>query len=294
VAQVTAAGVPAPEAPPNPVPSNPLPSKAHRLRRARSRVPVWHVVWMLLVAVVFIVPIYSIVQFSLSGTVKGQPLLHWYFTVFDDPDFRSAFWLSLQIALETVAIGLVLVTPTVFWIHLRLPRLRPVMDLISILPFVVPPIVLIVGLAVFLRPFKWLIVRPEVLSLIYVVFALPFLYRALDAGLRALDLKTLVEAGQSLGSSTFRILVQVVVPNLRAAMIGGALLTVSIAMGEFTISSLLGFKTFSVYMYNIGTTTAYEGVALAFISLVITWGAMLSLLFIGRGGRGSTQLAMTK
>lgn len=249
---------------------------------------------MVLAALLFLVPIYSIVQFSLSGTVKGQSVFHWYLMVFDDPDFRSAFWLSFQIALETVAIGIVLITPTVFWIHLRLPRLRPVMDLISILPFVVPPIVLIVGLAVFLRPFTWLIVRPEVLSLIYVVFALPFMYRSLDAGLRALDLKTLVEAAESLGASTFRILLQVIVPNLRAAMIGGALITVAIAMGEFTISSLLGFKTFSVYMYNIGTTTAYEGVALAFVSLVITWGAMLALFFIGRGGRGSTQLAMTK
>ena len=80
--------------------------------------------------------------------------------------------------------------PTVFWVHLRLPGLRPVMDLISVLPFVVPPIVLIVGLSPVLEEHQpWLFVRPEVLSLIYVVFALPFMYRALDAGLRAIDLQ---------------------------------------------------------------------------------------------------------
>jgi putative spermidine/putrescine transport system permease protein len=241
---------------------------------------------MVLGAIWFIVPLYSIVQFSISGTVKGQPFYHWYLTVFDDPAFKSDFWLSIQISLETVAIGLVLMIPTVFWIHLRLPRLRPVMDLVTILPFVVPPIVLVVGIDVFLHPFTWLIVRPEVLSLIYVVFALPFLYRSLDAGLRALDLKTLVEAGESLGSSTVRTLLTVILPNLRAAIIAGSLLTVAIALGEFTIASLLGFDTFSVYIYNIGTSTAYEGVALTFISLMITWGAMLALVFIGRGGGG--------
>jgi putative spermidine/putrescine transport system permease protein len=69
---------------------------------------------------------------------------------------------------------------------------------------------------------------------------------------------------------------------------------VAIAMGEFTISSLMGFNTFSVYIYNVGTSTAYEGVALSFISLVITWAAMLTLFFIGRGGRSSAQVAMTK
>jgi putative spermidine/putrescine transport system permease protein len=266
----------------------------YRLRRARNRVPVWHVLWMVVAALIFIVPIYSIVQFSLSGRVAGQGLFHWYQVVFKDPMFKSSFWLSLQIAIETVVVSLALLVPTVFWIHLRLPRLRAVMDLISILPFVVPPIALVVGLIVFLRPFPWLVVRPEVLSLIYVVFALPFLYRSLDAGLRAIDLKTLTEAGESLGASTTRTLLTVILPNLRAAIISGSLLTVAIAMGEFTISSLLGFNTFSVYIYNVGTSTAYEGVALSFISLVITWAAMLSLFFIGRGGRSSAQVAMTK
>jgi putative spermidine/putrescine transport system permease protein len=263
------------------------PPAQHRARRALSRFPTWHVLWIVIAVLIFFVPIYSIVQFSLSGTVKGQPVLHWYYTVFDDPSFRSSFWLSLQIAFETVLVGLALMIPTVFWIHLRLPKLRPTMDLISILPFVVPPIALIAGLGVFLRHFPWLIVRPEVLSLIYVVFALPFLYRALDAGVRALDLKTLVEAGESLGSSMPRILLQVIIPNLRAAIISGALLTVAIAMGEFTIASLLGFTTFSVYIYNVGTSTAYEGVALSFISLVITWAAMLTLFLLGRGRGGS-------
>lgn len=270
-------------------------SGSHRLRRARNRVPVWHLWWVLVGVVFFLLPIYSVVQFSLQGVATGQNPFHWYLTVFDDPNFRSAFWLSVQISLETVAASLILMVPTVFWVHLRLPGLRPVMDLVSVLPFVVPPIVLIVGLAPFLKVFSsWLFVRPEVLSLIYVVFALPFMYRALDAGLRAIDLKTLTEAAGSLGASTPRTLLVVILPNLRAAIIGGSLLTVAIAMGEFTVASLMGFNTFAVYTYNVGTSTAYEGVALTFISLLLVWGAMLGLYLLGRGGSSAAGVAITE
>jgi putative spermidine/putrescine transport system permease protein len=251
------------------------------------------VIWLVIAALVFLVPIYSVVQFSLAGVGPGQSPFHWYLTVFDDPMFRSSFWLSIQISLETVAVSLVLMVPTVFWVHLRLPGLRPVMDLISILPFVVPPIVLVVGLLPFLKNITWLFVRPEVLSLIYVVFALPFLYRALDAGLRAIDLRTLVEAAESLGAKMPRTLLQVILPNLRAAIIGGSLLTVAIAMGEYTVASLLEFSTFPVYTYTIGTSTAYEGVALSFISFIFVWAAMLALYLLGRGGRSAAAVAIT-
>jgi putative spermidine/putrescine transport system permease protein len=266
----------------------------NRIRQAKHRAPVWNFVLLLLGAIFFLVPIYSIVQFSLQGTAGQGGFLHWYLTVFDDPVFRSSFWLSVQIALETVIASLVLMVPTVFWVHLRLPGLRPVMDLVSVIPFVVPPIVLIVGLAPFLKDFSsWLFVRPEVLALIYVVFALPFMYRALDAGLRAIDLKTLTEAAQSLGASIPRTLFRVILPNLRSAIIGGSLLTVAIAMGEFTVASLMGFTTFAVYTYQIGISTAYEGVALAFISFLLVWGAMLALYLLGRGGRGAAAVAIT-
>jgi putative spermidine/putrescine transport system permease protein len=264
------------------------------MRQIKHRAPVWNFVLLALGAIFFLLPIYSIVQFSLQGTAGQGGPLHWYLTVFDDPVFRSSFWLSVQIAIETVIASLVLMVPTVFWVHLRLPGLRPVMDLVSVIPFVVPPIVLIVGLAPFLKDFSsWLFVRPEVLALIYVVFAMPFMYRALDAGLRAIDLKTLTEAAQSLGASIPGTLFRVILPNLRTAIIGGSLLTVAIAMGEFTVASLMGFTTFAVYTYQIGTSTAYEGVALAFISFLLVWGAMLALYLLGRGGRGAAAVAIT-
>ncbi|MDA8037764.1 MAG: ABC transporter permease subunit [Actinomycetota bacterium] len=266
-------------------------------RGGRTRFPLWSWFWIGFAALYFLVPVFSLVQFSFGGTLaNGRSAgFHWFLAVFDDPAFRSSFWLSAQIAFETVALSLLLMVPTVFWVHLRLPRLKPVMDFVSVLPFVVPPIVLVVGLEPFLQNFTWLYSRPEVLPFIYVVFALPFLYRSIDAGLRAIDLRTLSEAASNLGASTFGALARVVLPNLRSAVIGGSLLTFAIAMGEYTIASLLLFNTFPVYIFYIGQgPAAHEATALSVISLLLTWIAMAALFVIGRGGRETAQLGVTK
>ncbi|MDA8286383.1 MAG: ABC transporter permease subunit [Actinomycetota bacterium] len=265
-------------------------AQARRAKRPRlRRVPWWHVLWLVVAALVFLVPLYSLFQFSFEGTVGHQPWYHWYQVTFDDGQFRSSFWLSIQISLEATAISVVLMVPTVFWVHLRLPRLRPIMELVSVLPFVIPPIVLIVGLLVFLRPLTFLIARPEVLALIYVIFGMPFMYRSLDAGYRAIDLRTLTEAAQNLGASTFGTLFRVIVPNLRSAILGGALLTVAISMGEYTVASLMQFSTFPVYMYEMGQEYAYRAASTAVLSLLLTWLAMLAIFLLGRGGKGAAQ-----
>ncbi|MHB8245313.1 MAG: ABC transporter permease [Acidimicrobiales bacterium] len=277
--------------------AGPAPQSASGLTRRKHRFHLspWGVLWLVIGLLYFVVPLYSLVQFSFEGGAHGHSAgFHWYATIFADPSFRSSFWLSVQIALETVVVSNLLLVPTAFWIHLRLPRLRPVMDFVSVLPFVVPPIVLIVGIIPFLQPVTWLYSRPEVLSLIYVVFAMPFLYRSLDAGLRAIDLKTLAEASANSGATTLGTLWRVVLPNLRTAMISGSLLTIAIGMGEFTIASLLSFNTFPVYIFNIGETTAYPAAALSVISLLLTWGLMLGLFFFGRGGKTTIEMGATR
>ncbi len=275
-------------------PARPVPARGPR-RLARRRLPIWHLLWLVVAAAYFVVPVVSLLEFSFGGRVGGHAAgFHWYLTVFNDPSFRSSFLLSVRIAIETVVLSNLLLVPSVFWIHLRLPHLRPVMNFVSVLPFVVPPIVLIVGLIPFLSPFTFLYSRPEVLAFIYVVFALPFLYRSLDAGLRAIDLRTLAEASANCGASSASTLLRVVLPNLRAAVIGGSFLTVAIAMGEFTISSLLSFNTFPVYIFNIGENTGNEAAALSVISLLLTWAFMVGLFIVGRGGRAGAQVAATR
>ena len=70
------------------------------------------------------------------------------------------------------------------------------------------------------------------------------MYRAVDTGLRAMDIQSLTEASQSLGAGWIRILVQVILPNLRVALLSGAFLTLAIVVGEFTIASFLARPAF--------------------------------------------------
>ncbi len=246
-------------------------------------------------ALYFLVPLYSTLQFSLD-TGPHTYGFKWYAQIFADPMFRTSFLFSLRLAIETVVIGLVLMVPTVYWVHLRLPQLRPLMDVITILPFVVPPVALVVGLAGVFNVMPWLLANSQILAFIYVIFALPFTYRSLDAGMRAIDVRTLTEAAQSVGAPGWKTLLFVILPNIRTAMLGGAFLTVAIVMGEYTISSLLLFNTFAVYMQYIGGTEAQPAAALAIISFTLTWGAMMGLFLLSRrrgrtGGPGVTAVS---
>jgi putative spermidine/putrescine transport system permease protein len=259
--------------------------------RKRHKMRFWTYFWLIMAALYFLVPLYSTLQFSLE-TGQHAYGFKWYAQIFHDPMFRTTFLFSLRLAAETVVIGLVLMVPTVYWVHLRLPRVRPVMDLISILPFVVPPVALVVGLSGVFNLMPWLLANSQILAFIYVILALPFTYRSLDAGMRAINVKTLTEAAQSVGAPGWKTLLFVILPNMRTAMMGAAFLTLAIVMGEYTISSLLLFNTFAVYIYYIGNTEAQPAAALAIISFALTWGAMMCLFFLaktrGRASGGPT------
>ncbi len=156
--------------------------------------------------------------------------------------------MSLRLALVTTVLTLMLMVPTAVYVHLRLPQLRPLFDGITILPIVIPPVVLIVGVLQ-VAPAR-LKSTPYLLALEYAVLAMPFAYRSLDAGLGAIDLKTLVEASRSLGGGWWDTLRRVVVPNLRTALLSATVLTVALVLGEFTMASLDQYQTFPVWVVN--------------------------------------------
>ena len=160
---------------------------------------------------------------------------------------------------------------------------------IALVPFVVPPIILVVGLLEFFKddlhaPF-WFLGKPDLFLVgAYVILAFPYIYFSLDAGFRSIDVHTLTEASQSLGAGWRTTLGRVILPNIRVAALAGAFLTLAIVMGEFTIASLSAFHTFPTYIQYINETQAYPAAAVTLMSFAITWAAMLSLLLIGRQG----------
>lgn len=140
---------------------------------------------------------------------------------------------------------LAILVPTMTWVRLRLPGLSRTVEFICLLPLTVPAIVLVVGLTpVYAWVYYFVGSSTLWLSLAYVVLVhfLPA-YRSLDAGLRAIDVRTLSEAARSLGASWFTVMRRIVLPNLRSAVLSASFLSVALVLGEFTIASLFSKRT---------------------------------------------------
>lgn len=256
---------------------------------------VWSWLWFILGMLYFFVPLIATFLFSLRGKKDVLSFVA-YEHVFADPQFLKTFTFSLEMALLTIIAGLILIVPTAFWVHLKLPHLRPLIEMVTLLPFVIPPIVLVYGLIrMYSRPPLLLTPTPVLLVAGYVVLAFPYLYRAIDTGLEAMDVRSLTEAAQSLGANWFTILIRVIIPNLRAALLSGTFLTFAIVIGELTLALMLAWPAFGPYMALVGRDLAYEPAALSILSFAMTWGAigLIQLLSRGLPGQGGGQLGGT-
>ncbi len=118
------------------------------------------------------------------------------------------------------------------------------------------------------------------------VLSLPYMYRAVDTGLRSIDVRTLTEAALSLGAGWRVILFQIIFPNLRVALLSGVFLTFAIVMGEFTFAALLSWPAFGPYMEEIGAMRAYTPQALSVVSFLLTWASIGLISRIARGQPG--------
>lgn len=228
----------------------------------------WRGIVLVVTGAFFLVPLFAALRFSLENFTGG--ITFSAFTAIPSQlGFTAALSLSVRLAVVTTAITLGLMVPTSVYVHLRLPRLRPIFDSITIVPIVIPPVVLIVGVLQVAPTF--LKSTPYLLALEYTILAMPFVYRSLDAGLRAIDLKTLVEASRSLGGGWRTTLWRVIVPNLRTGILSATVLTVALVLGEFTMASLDLYQTVPVWIYQFAQDDGHVSTAVSLLSLVVTW-----------------------
>jgi len=247
----------------------------------------WAWIVFTLAVLYFILPLAATVQFSLS--IRRDALsLDAYTNVLQTPAFQQTFAYSIVIGIAAIIVGLLIVVPAAYFVRLRAPQLRPIIEFVTLLPLIIPPIILVFG---YIRMYNSSSIIPLtnsdwgtniLLTLAYVALALPYMYRAVDTGLRTIDVQTLTEAANILGANTVTILARVIFPNIIVAVLSGAFLTLAIVIGEFTIASLLNRPAFGVYMQNVGANRAYEPAALAVISFVITWVAMGMIQLLAR------------
>jgi putative spermidine/putrescine transport system permease protein len=252
----------------------------------------WAWIIFLIGVLYFTVPL--IATFIIS--VRAKPLFAAYTNSFADPRFFSSLIYSFVIGLITVALSIALIVPTAYWVRLRAPRLRPFVEFITLLPFVIPPIILVFGLLRSYSGDPFPLAGSDfgsnvLLVAAYVVLSFPYMYRAVDTGLRAIDVRSLTEASQSLGASWFTLMVRVIFPNLRVSLLSGAFLTLAIVVGEYTIATFLARPAFGPYISLLGGNKAYEPAAVSLISFGLTWIAMGLLTLVGRQSKQKIQIA---
>lgn len=245
-----------------------------------KRAPYLSILIAIIAASYFLVPLYATFYFSLR-MLRGEFSFAAYRSVFGSDQFIATITYSAVASLMAIIVGAVVVVPTAYWVRLKLPKIRPIIEFISLLPLIVPPVVLVFGYIRLFGSDSYLPLTASengtnaLLVVGYVVLSLPYMFRSVDNGMAAIDIATLTEAAESLGASRFRTIATVIFPNVRSAIMSGAFLTFSISLGEFVLASLLNRPAFGPYLVQLGQDRAYEPAALSILSFAFTWGCML-------------------
>jgi putative spermidine/putrescine transport system permease protein len=256
--------------------------------RRRRRLNLFRYVAFTAFGLFFILPFLAMVRFSLEGSKLGTWSLAAWTQIASYPGLLSAVEITLELAVITCAVMLVLLVPTMIWVRLRVQWMSRAIEFLCLLPLTIPAIALVVGLAPVYNRIRHYNLSALQLFWAYVILALPYAYRALSAGLNAIDVTTLSEAARSLGASWFTVMVRVIAPNMRQAILNALLLTGALVLGEFTIAYLLLYTNLQVSLYSISRNTPNAGVlfSTSAAALMLAFGLLLILSYVGRRRRG--------
>lgn len=246
--------------------------------RQTWKVKTWRYFILLCVGAYLLLPLYSMLDFSTKPFAffqKGRTLDAWKI-IPKQEDLGIAIFRSMISAGIVMALILILIVPTVVWVHLKLPKLKRIVELICLIPLAIPAIVIVVGIAPL---YRWISIHltesPITLSLVYSMLILPYTYRSLSAALDASDIHTLSEAARTLGASTTRMMTGILMPTLRTGILNGSFIAIALVLGEYTISNLLNYKTFQVVISQIGRTNGNVAVAVSLASILFVFFLLL-------------------
>ena len=181
---------------------------------------------------------------------------------------------SLGIAVAALILCVVIGVPAA-WILVREQRKRwaALMEEALILPLSIPG--LAIGLGILLIWGGITSLRQSNLFILcgHVMFCLPFMVRSVMAVLRVEPIDAYEEASATLGASPWTTFMKVVVPVAMPGILAGALMVMTVSLGEFNISWMLqtpDTKTLPVGMADSYASMRLEvGSAYTFLFLVI-------------------------
>ncbi|WP_454735176.1 ABC transporter permease [Cupriavidus necator] len=184
--------------------------------------------------------------------------------------YRNTIFLSLGIALACLACTLVLGVPAAYYMALRRNRVTRLIEELLMLPVAIPGLATALGLILLYG--QWQALRTSWVFILigHVLFTLPFMVRAVLAILSAIDIRTLEEAASSLGASRMQRFFTVILPNCRQGILAGALMVVTLSVGEFNLTWMLHTPT---------TQTLPVGLADSYASMRLEIGSAYTIVF---------------
>ena len=187
---------------------------------------------------------------------------------------------SAALCLGCVAVTVVLGTGTALLVERTDLPARRLWAALLVAPLAVPA---------FVNAFAWVSLRPgldgavgavTITSLSY----FPFVYLPVAAVLRTLD-PSLEESALSLGTSPSKVLLRLVLPQLRPAVLGGALLVGLHSLSEFGALEMLRFPTFTTALLDQYASTFNGAAATSLASVLVLCCLLLVTLEVLLRGR---------
>ncbi|MDR3599340.1 MAG: ABC transporter permease subunit [Desulfosporosinus sp.] len=233
-------------------------------------------------------PIVATILFSVatrwSTTILPEGYtLSYYQQLFASSEFMHALLRTVYASFATIILSILLIVPSLYLAIVYYPRLEKLFEILSILPFAMPGVILAIGMIqMYSRGPLRIANTPWILIGSYFVLILPFMYQAIKNSFRTINVKTLTEAALMLGCGKLETFIKVIFPNVLRGVISAALISVSVLFGEFVLANLLvgdNYETIQIYLYKLQKVDGHLANALVaayflvilFMSLLLIW-----------------------
>jgi putative spermidine/putrescine transport system permease protein len=235
---------------------------------------------LVLAGVFLFLPLISATEFSLRDGGSDKHSLISYKWIIEQDGFLENLGITMRVMGLAVVLTLILMVPTVTWLHLSGQRYKKLLEVLTMLPLIIPVVALATGAQLALPTFVHGTVYE--LSFLYVVISMPYTYRALDIGMSSKPLATLVAAAKSLGASWLKVMTNVIIPTILPSMFAALFMTITLSLGEFTLAQLLHWTTFPTWITNVSQQNILGATALAVGTLVFAWALLYAFTFLDR------------
>jgi putative spermidine/putrescine transport system permease protein len=231
-------------------------------------------------------PLVATLLFSVSGrwvtTMFPEGFsLEGYQAMLGEPLFLPSLLRSTLLACGTLVIVAILCILLLTWVHVRSPRLGPPAELISLIPFALPGVVVALAMVRFYgEVYPRILNTPLLLLLAHGAVSIPFMYWALDNNLRAINARKLYEAGATLGARWDQTLRYALLPNLGPGLATGGMLVFASSFGEYALSRLLvgmGWPTLPMWQATLINRDARVTSAVTMVGMSVAVLASLAI-----------------